>query len=189
MVVDLASDEIGQKSGSTRLVNLGRGSVLFAPTEDTTVHTRLGSIRLTKGSVVLVMVFGQGVAVYDLHDTKSGSVAFTTGEMRVPLTPGSVVVVSEGQKSGFDDINPARLIGYRDIRESLCSGNRKLYLGRFSVIHALSAVMPVPGLVASSNQNARNVAGRLVKTAAILTEVDTGDYQQVLRPERTALRN
>jgi len=172
----------------TRHVTLNRGSVVFAPASDTIVETPMGSIAVGANSVVLVTVNGQGTAVYDLDDARHNSVRVTTGGSEVSLSPGRHLLLTDKLNAGFADVNPAQMIGYRNIREHRHTANIKAFTAEFAVPHAVSVVQPVKQMFNCRNDRSRKLSSHMLKTMSIMMTLEggRGGYQQMLKPKLTA---
>ena len=63
----------------------------------------------------------------------------------------------------------------------------KVYTSEYSVAHAMRTVLPLKHLVASGNPKAKKVADHLLKTTAIMLQLQGGGgYQQLTRPASLA---
>lgn len=178
---------VARNIGNGKVVGLNKGSVVFAPKVDTVVQTGYGDIHIAANSVVLVLSFNGGVGVYNLHDTKRGAVAIDSGSRNIVAAPGETVVLTSTTRSSFDEINPAQLFLYRNVRAHQV-GTLKAFVGEFSPMSAINAVLPLKQLCGSKQPQARRLADNLLKTAAIVYQVRAanGQYQQILRPSLAA---
>lgn len=183
-VVDLTKS--GAAHGGAHQLN--KGAVLFAPTVDTTVETPHGKIRIDANSVVFVLSFKDGVAVFDIDDTHKNAVAVTTGEREVSLAPGCHVMLTGDNVRTMGDINPAQLIGHRNVKEHALSSGRKMFSSEFSIPHAIGAVLPVKQLMDAKHSHSKQLANHLMKTVAIHMHLNQNadNYKQLLRPSTTA---
>jgi hypothetical protein len=166
---------------------LNKGAVLFAPTVTTNVETPLGEIRIDANSLVFVMSFKDGVAIYDIDDAHKNAVSVSVADREVKLAPGNHVLITRDSVRSMNDINPAQLIGHRNVNEHTFHGT-KIFTSEFSIANAISAVMPVRQLFASKHQHTRQLANHLMKTVAIHMHLDPGavEYKQLVRPSTTA---
>src|SRR5262249_31399908 len=143
------SGAVAKNVGSGRLMTLKRGTVLFAPSVDTTITTPFGKIKIDARSLVLVMSFANGVAVYDLDDLHGGAVQITAARSTLSLTPGRHAVITSDSVKAFEEVNPAQLIGYRNITSHHLGAGIKAFAAEFSVPSAISAVQPLKQLMKS----------------------------------------
>jgi hypothetical protein len=180
---------VSRSTGGVKSVNLSRGSVVFAPSRDTVVSTPFGTVKIDAKSVVLMMSFRHGLTVFDLDDAHGKAVVVKAGNREVVLNPGMHTSITRDSVGGFEEINPAQLIGYRNIKERLLDQGLKAYVSEFSVMQAVQTVTPLKQLVNSKHPHAQKVAGHLLKTAAILSQATNGTYEQVMRPGLTAYQN
>ncbi len=166
-----------------KTVKLTMGSVVLAPRVSTIVETPLGRVFVAPKSLVLIMAFRSGLAVYDLHDLHSGAVRLMTPERNICLHPGFSVLVSSENVGGFEQINPAQLFGYRNIRTASSGQGRQMFTAEFSIMQALRTVQPVKQLIAGRNHRAQGLASEMLRTACILEQMNTTapQFQQVPR--------
>jgi len=179
---------VAKNVGSGRLMTLKRGTVLFVPSVDTMITTPFGKIKIDAKSLVLVMSFANGVAVYDLDDLHAGAVRITAAGSTLSLSPGRHAVITPDSVKAFEQVNPAQLIGYRNITSHRLGAGIKAFTAEFSVPCAVSAVLPLKQLMNCTHPNARRVTGHMLKTAAVVMQMNSasGTYQQVFRPQTTA---
>jgi hypothetical protein len=78
------------------------------------------------------------------------------------------------------------MLGYNNVTDFNAGGGLKVFAAAFSLPSAMQAVMPLNQLVASNHPHARRISNHLLKTAALLTQLYSVEYQQVLRPSITA---
>ena len=166
---------------------LNKGAVLFAPTVDTNVETPHGTIRIDANSVVFVVSFKDGVAVYDIDDAHKNAVSVTVAGREVKLAPGNHVLLTHNSVRTMDDINPAQCIGHRNLKEHNFNGG-KVFSSEFSIPNAIAAVMPIKQLFASKHPHTKQLANHLMKTVAIHMHLDQSgnEYKQLIRPSTTA---
>ncbi len=133
------------------------------------------------------MSFGRGLAVYDFDDQRNGAGVVRSADKEIVLSPGSHALITASSAMGFEYVNPAQVIPYGVILERNIGNGLKAYTGKFSLPHALNAVLPLKDLVRSSNPQAQKVAGRMLKTTAILMQIgSSSNYRQMARPQVTA---
>jgi hypothetical protein len=170
---------------------LHRGSVLFAPVEDTIVHTRFGTVFIAAKALVLAISYMDGVAIYDLDDGQQGAVKVTSSGHVFPLSPGRSVVLTDGNFERFEGINPAQCFAYRNLRLHPLGPDKKAFTADFSMERAAALVLPVRQLIRSSHPEARRIAGRMLKTTAILSQLQSASspYQQYIRQNYSASAN
>ncbi len=179
---------VSENVGNGKTVTLHRGSVVFAPTERTLVRTPFGDISIDAKSLVLIISYARGVAVYDLDDRHAGAVTVQSGGRSIGLTPGRSVVVTSDGCDRFEEINPAQRVAYRKIRACNLADGRKAFAGEFSAMSAAAAVIPLRQLLAADHHEAKRIANSLLKTTAIVaqTQGSTEQYRHYLRPSLTA---
>jgi hypothetical protein len=170
----------------TKVVNLKRGSVIFATDKDTVVSTQFCNIKIAANSVAMIMAFGKGVAVYNLLDKHKDAVVATLGDRNISIRPGAVTVVCSGEINSLREVNPAQVIGYRDLQTHKLDCNLQIFSGQFSIIHAMANVIPLRAMVNSRTSQSKKTAAQILKTAAILNQLNVADYQQIIKPTQTA---
>ncbi len=175
-------------SGDTKTVALRHGSVVFAPTNDTIVDTPLGKISVAAKSLVLVTVNRDCVSIYNLDDARARAVVVNSAGHSISLSPGRQALLTSNTNASFRDVNPAQMIGYRNIREQANIEGIKAFTSEFCVSHALAVVQPLKKMIRSENEHCRKVSNHLLKTMAILMQLNAAgaSYQQMMRPRVTA---
>jgi hypothetical protein len=177
---------VSRNVSDLKFVNLKRGSVVFAPVCDTVVHTSFGDVRMAAKSIVLVISFEHGLTLFDLDDTHAGAVVIDAGNRKVLLRPGMHASFTRESSKAFADLNPAQLIGHRNMQEHELDSGVKAFVSEFSLPHALQSVTPLTRLANSKNLRAQKLVGHLFKTAALLEQMNTGSYELFLRRQLTA---
>jgi hypothetical protein len=154
------------------------------------VKTPLGEIKIEGGSLVLVLSFAQGLAVYDLDDSHRDAVTVAVNGQTSRLYPGSNLVITTDSVEDFEDINPAQLFAYRHISSSKIGAGLKIFGAEFHVPTALNTVLPLRELTASKHPAARRLTDHLLKaTAASLQIHGISEYHQAPRKIKTAWGN
>lgn len=174
--------------GVPKTATLHRGTVMAAPSTDAVINTPLGQIKVGAKSLALVMAFANGLAVYDLDDTRKGAVEVIAGGKSITMSPGQHIFVTNSNVRGFEDVNPAQMIGYRGITSQDLNNGLKVFSAEFSVPHACNAVKPLKQLLQSNHPHDKKIANHLIKTTAVTMQLRgrNGEYQQVFRPRKTA---
>jgi trimeric autotransporter adhesin len=178
-LVDLSTSGGASSAVST----LNHGAVVFAPTTATKVTTPFGVVTIDAGSLVLVMAWRDGLAVYDLHDRHGEAVAIDCGARVIKLFPGTQALITRQGVANFGDINPAQILAYRHVKEIPMPDGFKAFKSEFSLPMAMQAIMPLKQLARAKNVHAQRLASKLVKTAAIINDLAlSGDpYQRITR--------
>ena len=171
-------------ASEVRLVNLKRGSVVVAPTVDTLIDTPVGQIKLVAKSLALVMAFDGGLTVFNLDDTRKDSIQILAAGKTITLAPGQHLTLAPDAVQAFDYINPAQLIGHRNMNCQNIGYGLKAFSSEFSITHAIAAVQPLKHLIISKDPQAKKIAGHLLKTTSILMQLSGSGprYTQMLRP-------
>jgi hypothetical protein len=72
------------------------------------------------------------------------------------------------------------------MRERVMGQGLKAFVSEFSVMQAMNAVTPLKQIVNSKHSAAQKLSSQMLKNAAILMQMNAGNYEQVLRPATTA---
>jgi hypothetical protein len=173
----------------TKSMQLSKGNAIIAPEHDTTVDTGFASVKVSAGSVTLVMVSSTGTAVYNLDDSHNHAVVVSVGERQLALAPCRHVLVTSRLVDSYHMVNPAERFGYRNISCQQVSGDMQAFTGEFSIPTAISNVKQLRMMVSSPEARVKKISGRMLKTAAILSQLSYGSYQQYPHPTITAMRH
>ncbi|MBS1997610.1 MAG: hypothetical protein JSS86_14915, partial [Cyanobacteria bacterium SZAS LIN-2] len=185
---ELASGEIpAMMSGAC--APLERGSVVFAPTKDIVVQTAYGPLEIAAKSVVLVMSFRHGLAIYNLHDLRANAVCIKVNDSdkKIALIPGRAAVITGTNVRAFEQINPAQLFAYRNLRCRNIGESKQVFLSEFHTLQAISCVQPLKEMLRSKDAGAQKISGQLLKTSAILLQLGGARFEQIPRPHAIAL--
>jgi hypothetical protein len=165
---------------------LRRGALLLAPDKDASVDTAFGQINVAAGAVALVISTPYGTAVYNIDDAKSGSVVIKVGSDVITLAPGRHTTITSHQIADFYTANLAPTFVYRNVSaKPIAASNLQAFSGEFSVPHAFARVKQLRELVNSSNPRARKLAGHMIKTSAIMSQMaqtSSGEQYQMFVP-------
>jgi hypothetical protein len=161
--------------------------VLFSSSRDTEIKTKSASLKIAAGSVVLIINLNDGVAVYDLHDRQQGAVEISTPGKTLSLYPGRFALLSAAPGKSFGALNPTLAIGYRNIERQRISPQLEAYTADYCLSNAMQTVEPLNKVLLSQSPRCKSLANRLLKTAAILSQLTgDGNFQQVMPPMKTA---
>jgi hypothetical protein len=189
--VALAGDKalvgnVSQTVKGTRTMHLKKGTVVFAPTVNTVVSTEFGQVRIAAHSVVMMMSFRDGVAIYDLDDNHRNAVSARVYNQEIPLGPGKHLLITRDDVKSFEHINPAQMMGYNNVTDYKVGGGLKVFSANFSIPSAMQNVLPLSQLIASEHPQAKRVGSHMLKTAALLGQMHNVPYEQVMRQSVTA---
>lgn len=168
-------------------VPLSSGSFLCTPGEDTIFETSLANVKVDKGAMVLVMVRDQSLAIFNLHDTHKNAVQVKVGESSLALSPGRQAVLTRSKSDQFHLVNPAEIFQYRDLTRKLLAGGIQMFSSEFCIPTALLAIKPAKQLLASTNKTARRLTDNVLKTTAIVAELNrsTTPFEEMPHPKLT----
>lgn len=169
-------------------VSLGAGAVLFVPMKPMTVETVHGVVRIDARSVVLISCNDAGLAVYDLDDQHKAAVTVESEGQVFALAPGRHVMVTPHSEAEFAQVNSVETIAHRNL-SSVAMNKCKAHSSEFSVLSAIDSVKPLKALAASTHPQARQIAGKMLKTAAIVLHLSNSNnqYQHYFKPRLTAM--
>ncbi len=175
-------------SHDAKRLSLKHGTVLFAPANDTQIETPLGTISIAAKSMVLVMASRDSVSVFDIDDCRHNAVTIKAGDRQFALVPGAHALITRHMSGQFADINQARMIGYRNLREQAVSEDMRVFSTEFSIAHAIALVQPLKKMLNSDHPRARKLSNHMLKTMSILMSLPMrqNSYRQYYRPRLTA---
>jgi hypothetical protein len=155
--------------------------VLFTPKSDIIVGTQEGDVHIPAGSAVFIMETGNDVAVYDLHDSRTGSIKIVAGKRLLTLAPGRQVVLTRRLDDKFEEVNPGNRIGFRKHKDVVLGEGIKAHVSEFSIPSAVATVAPIKKLLASNRPQDRKLVNQMLTNAVILSEMTAA-----VGPYRTA---
>jgi hypothetical protein len=172
---------------NSKVLKLSQGAMLFSPARETEIKTKSANLKIAAESVVLIISLHDGVAVYDLHDRQKGAVEISTHGKTLSLYPGRFALLSAAPGKSFGELNPTLAIGYRNIERLRLTPHLEAYTADYCLSHAMQTVEPLNKILLSQNPRCKSFANRLLKTAAILSQLTgDGNFQQVMPPMKTA---
>ncbi len=184
MLLDLEAEKTAAAFDKSKKLKLSRGTVVFAPRENTRLETAQGSIKIDAGAIVLVICHTDRLAVFNLDDCHRDSVKIEKGQNSLSLSPGMAAVLAPDGSLDFADINPAQLVAYRAISDRQFSQGVRVHTAEFFLPSAIAAVQPLKKLIGSNHKNAKRIADHLLKTTAIISQIrGNANFNQVLRKQ------
>lgn len=157
--------------GDSNYFKLSKGNVLFKPVQDIVVGTQEGDVHIPAGSAVFIIETGHDVAIYDLHDSRSGSIKIVSGKRLITLAPGRQVVLTKRLDEDFEKINPGNRIGYRKPKSVLVGEGIKAYVTDFSIPSAVAVVQPLRTMLKSETARDRKLVDKVLTNAVILSQM------------------
>ncbi|MBX3149762.1 hypothetical protein KF728_06440 [Candidatus Obscuribacterales bacterium] len=167
--------------------NLFEGTTLFVPQHDMDVSTIHGVVHIGGKSVALISATADGLAVYDVHDSKKGNIRVTANGETHTLSPGRHMLISTDKSGEFASANALELIPHSNVKQVQTGRTKTVYKSEFSIPAAISSVTALKDLMKSEDPELRKTAGKIAKTASILLYMRTANYQQYFRPRVTTL--
>ncbi len=190
-----SDDQAGKQSTSRKLLTggisnaavktLDRGVQMLAPKEKTTLVTAYGSVDVAAGAVAMVMAFDGGLAVYNLHDTRSGAVLVRAGDQAISLAPGQNAIFTDKNIRSFEEINPAQRVAYRAVTAKQWGKGLTGFRSEFSIVSMMQSVDAFRQLMRAKDSDARVTINMVVKTGAILSQLG-GEQYQIMAPQKVA---
>jgi hypothetical protein len=150
---------------------LDSGALLLSPEQRTILDTPLGSVRLDKGSVALIVMSDKGLAVYNLHDEHNNAVVINDGASVLAVSPGRSAVVTRHVGKTFEEINPAPFVAYRRVGSSAAGNQSKIYQADFDMVSMARGLPALRQLCQSDNAATRKSMAKMLKTMAIMMQV------------------
>jgi hypothetical protein len=158
--------------------DLVKGFVLFMPNSNVNVQTREGIVQIPKGAHVWVMETGADAAIYDLHDNVyTGSVKVVANNKTFTLSPGTEILLTRNSTANFESLNPGNALGYRNVRSSDLGGGIKMFVSEFSIANGVSNIPVARSLLKSPLKEQRKAGRKMLKNAAILSDLTGPDYK------------
>ena len=169
--------------------SLKRGPLLISPQKPTRIETDFGTVKVASGAVALIIAFDGGVAVYNLHDRHKGSVTLECDQDCFALAPSQSVTLTNSRVHFFEEINPVPTVAYRRINIHEHNNGLKSFRSEFNILSLLRGVAPLHKLFDSSGTVEHlNTGGSILKTAAILMNIDSNEpFEYMVPPETTAI--
>ncbi len=153
------------------LFHLSSGNALFTPKKDIAVLTALGKVNIGAGSIVCILKPEPGaISIYNLHAGNNNKVNIEIGQKSFALAPGMQATICY-QVCEFGNINPAKRIAYRNLRERDLPAGIRLYSAEFSIPSAMSHIRPLQILLASNSKEDIKLADQLVKDSIVLDDL------------------
>jgi hypothetical protein len=154
--------------------SLERGPLLLLPEKNMTVDTPFGTVDVAANAAALIIVTSDGLAVYNLHDGHSNAVVVKHSAGAVAVNPGRTAVLTRTSALSFADVNPAPFVSYRRVGSKDLSAGLKLYQSEFDLLSMMRGLPQLSHLLKSDSVRTRRTMANIMKTAAILMQVNSG---------------
>jgi hypothetical protein len=153
--------------GAKGVLTLLQGRLLVTADEDIVVETQLGSVFIKSRAVVLLNLWGDNLAVYDLMDKGFADVTIKSGNSMTALSPGTVLYLSKNKSVSIKDLNTENL-PLRNVVKA--DGNDLLtaYQADFSLLTAIARIDVLRDAFKSTSPPERKLVDQLCKSAAVL---------------------
>jgi hypothetical protein len=175
--------------GIAGVKELRNGALLLAPEKLTEVVTPFGTVQVAARALALVVSTESGLSVYDLDDCHRDSIRVQVNDQTISLAPGRHVTITDQAARGFEHVNPAPYIGYRNVRSSSLNGSLKAYQSEFHHMSAIVGLEPLREMIRASDARRRKVGNHLLKTVSVLTSVSASStpYELMTALAKTAM--
>ncbi len=151
-------------------IALTSGNGLFAAKSNLNIQTKMGSVKVDPGAVVMVLQNQHGTMVFNLYDERSSSVHIDTGNGVTHLAPGKQIFLTDKNYDSLEEISPSE-IGYRNSKEGRV-GDLRSFKAEFSMFSALSSVPGLRSLVNSPDKADQKLLNKLLVAAAAYSVLD-----------------
>lgn len=116
---------------------------LLRPTQDISLPTEFGVLKVAKHSCALVAITSKAVTIYDIHDTKNGSVVWINGDVQRKLLPGWQLTATKDTEASFAELDPCFTIHHAGLSKVKSANGLQIVIGNFSIASAILAIRPL----------------------------------------------
>lgn len=163
-------------TGETELVTTGsnqyrleKGSVLAHKSGALALQTPHGSVQISSGAAVLVIVEPELTRVLDLFDSHVGSVKVMAGEKTFKTAPGAqITIVSAGKQEDVPHLLLKDGIRRRQVRVVPATSGWFVVSDEFSIVDAVMKHELLHRIHTSEDQESKRLMENILKTAAAL---------------------
>jgi len=168
---------------------LDSNSLVMPRKHQAVLRTKFGTVTVAPGAVALVLCDAYSLSVFNFDDNKKQSVVIESGGESISLAPASHVTISNHQAANFADFAPSERIGHRNLRRCGLKDGSVAFHTQFHLVSAMVNVDSLLRLVNSSRAEDKASARHLLKTAAIVTHLQSGGEPFVVyrRPQMLSL--
>jgi hypothetical protein len=138
------------------------------------LKTSYGTVEVKSGAIALIVTSPTGTAVYNLHDAHKDSVSISAGMRKIAIAPGRQATMCQVSSTNFESVNQAESLTYRNLSSVRVDGGERLYTSEFSLSTAISKFTVLRNLAKSGDRESRQILSLLLKTAAIMSQLDRG---------------
>lgn len=176
---------------SKKPIAMRSGHQLISPNVDLKIETPFGDVEIDAGSVALVLVSDESLAVYALDDQHRDAIRVNCrGALHSPglrLSPGRQLIVGSSEFKSFSEVNPIEEIAYRNINSKEI-GKFSVFSAEFSIPSAIESIASLKNLLISKDSESVKLANHLKKTIAAMMQMKSGaDRFQRMPKQKMAL--
>lgn len=173
-VAALSAQGITASQGANSTLTIDYGNVLFIAQEKISINTRLGTLELTPGNIVFLMVDGDSFNVLNLHDEFYNSPIITAGNRSTEFGVGQAILVSSSKA-----VQNSNQIAFRQEEKLFSNGQILMRSAQFSWTSAISSISKLKSMQSSDQITERKAIAQILKNAAIFSLVGSrfGPYK------------
>jgi hypothetical protein len=163
-----------------QVVNLKSGEILVCADKDTVVKTGACQLNISGGTIALIANEGGIIKVRNLWEMRAGTIREIVGDKFFDVAAGQETIISPDEAHLHQSLERDQ-IGRRKARMLDIPGGLKLSRSELSMVSLIQNTDMLSVLVNSENSADKALAGKLIKMAAVLTQVTArhGQYMNV----------
>jgi hypothetical protein len=155
------------------VMTLRNGETVVAASKRTVVRAGAYTFNVAPGTIALVCKDGDVVKVRNLYETSANAVQVFVGGKYVHIAVGHEVLLGPDDGSLTKALK-SEPIGRRHIKRFDVAGGHSMTRCEFSLVSALQNADVLTRLMNSKSDSDREISDKLVKMAAVLTQVTAG---------------
>ncbi len=128
-----------------------------------------------KGTLVFYVDNGRDEAFFNLNSQHKGDVKLSVGKETIMPLPGEEVVVTLDTTSEFADINPGKVISFRNPKLSHTGAGLRVFTADFSIASAVLGIKPLQAMLHSEDPYQRHLINEVLKNHAIWSDTANTD--------------
>ena len=155
-------------------IRLAAGSLLIDSHRPITVSTPMATTIVRSGTLLLVRVQAGNDRILIVHDNNHGKAKLVCEKFFIRLAPGEDALVTDHEPA-YREIVGHDEIGRRRVKVHNIHGDSHVTTSEYSILQALERDPLLYELCRSRHRRDRTLKGKIIKTAAILSQV-TSDH-------------
>jgi hypothetical protein len=152
-------------------ITLGQGSAFICHRQPVIVNTQHGKVRVAPGASAFIAQFGKSVSIYNLGDYHDNDIHFLLGDNKIAIPVGEQVLLTKEPETKFEKVNPVQGITARNANLDATIKDTNVFHAEYSAVSALDHIPQFGRLVNSKREDDRVLADKLIKMAAVLTQL------------------